>query len=92
LNLDEAVLRMYGDDVKKMGSLTHSLLLAPRLVERGVRTVQILHRGWDQHGNLPRDLAARCLDTAGRSTIMQAENSVGSNTFRGIIRPLAKCL
>jgi uncharacterized protein (DUF1501 family) len=32
-------------------------------VERGVRAVQILHRGWDQHGNLPRDLAAQCLDT-----------------------------
>ena len=59
----EATLQMYGDDVKKTGSFTHSLLLARRLVERGVRTVQILHRGWDQHGNLPRDLAAQCLDT-----------------------------
>jgi arylsulfatase A-like enzyme len=49
--------------VKKPGSFTHSLLLARRLVERGVRAVQILHRGWDQHGNLPRNLAAQCLDT-----------------------------
>ena len=56
-------LAMYGDDVKKPGSFTHSLLLARRLVERGVRAVQILHRGWDQHGNLPKDLAAQCLDT-----------------------------
>ena len=56
-------LALYGDDVKKPGSFTHSLLLARRLVERGVRAVQILHRGWDQHGNLPKDLAAQCLDT-----------------------------
>jgi len=56
-------LARYGDDVQKPGSFTHSLLLARRLVERGVRAVQILHRGWDQHGNLPKDLAAQCLDT-----------------------------
>ncbi|MFM8985277.1 MAG: DUF1501 domain-containing protein [Planctomycetia bacterium] len=56
-------LAMYGDDVKKTGSFTHSLLLARRLVERGVRVVQILHRGWDQHLNLPNDLRAQCLDT-----------------------------
>ena len=58
-----ATLAMYGDDVSKPGSFTHSLLLARRLVERGVRAVQILHRGWDQHGNLPNDLRAQCLDT-----------------------------
>ena len=56
-------LSLYGDDVNKPGSFTHSLLLARRLVEQGVRAVQILHRGWDQHGNLPRDLASQCLDT-----------------------------
>lgn len=56
-------LALYGDDVSKPGSFTHSLLLARRLVERGVRVVQILHRGWDQHGNLPNDLRSQCLDT-----------------------------
>jgi uncharacterized protein (DUF1501 family) len=56
-------LSMYGSDVSKPGSFTHSLILARRLVERGVRVVQILHRGWDQHGNLPNDLKAQCLDT-----------------------------
>jgi hypothetical protein len=56
-------LARYGADVHTPGSFTHSLLLARRLVERGVRTVQILHRGWDQHNNLPKDLAAQCLDT-----------------------------
>jgi len=58
-----ATLALYGEDVQKPGSFTHSLLLARRLVERGVRAVQILHRGWDQHGNLPKDLASQCLDT-----------------------------
>ena len=59
----ETTLALYGDDARKPGSFTHSLLLARRLVERGVRAVQILHRGWDQHGNLPNDLKAQCLDT-----------------------------
>jgi uncharacterized protein (DUF1501 family) len=36
--------------------------MARRLVERGVRLVQIFHRGWDQHGSLPRDLASQCKD------------------------------
>ena len=56
-------LALYGDDVKKPGSFTHSLLLARRLVERGVRAVQIFHRGWDHHGNLPNELKSQCLDT-----------------------------
>lgn len=34
-----------------------------RLFERGVRAIQILHRGWDQHNNLPKDIARRCEQT-----------------------------
>ncbi|AMV26594.1 hypothetical protein VT84_19495 [Gemmata sp. SH-PL17] len=56
-------LEMYGPDVKKPGSFAASALLARRLVERGVRAVQILHRGWDQHGNLPGEIRAQCKDT-----------------------------
>ncbi|MFM8734524.1 MAG: DUF1501 domain-containing protein [Pirellulales bacterium] len=56
-------LALYGDDVRKPGSFTHSALLARRLVERGVRVVQILHRGWDQHGSLPAHIANQCKDT-----------------------------
>ena len=56
-------LNMYGPDVTKPGTFAASALLARRLVERGVRVVQILHRGWDQHGNLPKDLKAQCEDT-----------------------------
>jgi hypothetical protein len=57
------VLDMYGPEVKKPGSFAASALLARRLVERGVRVVQILHRGWDQHGSLPKDIRSQCLDT-----------------------------
>ena len=57
-----ATLEMYGPDVTKPGTFAHSALLARRLVERGTRVVQILHRGWDQHGNLPRDLTSQCKD------------------------------
>ena len=58
-----ATLEMYGKDVSRPGSFTQSALLARRLLERGTRVVQILHRGWDQHGNLPRDIASQCKDT-----------------------------
>ncbi len=58
-----ATLEMYGPDVTKPGTFAASALLARRLVERGVRVVQLLHRGWDQHGNLPRDLRSQCEDT-----------------------------
>ncbi|WP_397571178.1 DUF1501 domain-containing protein [Schlesneria sp. T3-172] len=59
----KATLDMYGPEVTKPGSFAASALLSRRLIERGVRVVQILHRGWDQHGNLPRDLRAQCHDT-----------------------------
>jgi hypothetical protein len=58
----EDTLALYGDDVKKPGTFAASALLARRMVERGVRVVQILHRGWDQHGNIAGDLPAQCGD------------------------------
>ena len=56
------VLEMYGPEVSKPGTFAASALLARRMVERGVRVVQILHRGWDQHGNIAGDLPAQCRD------------------------------
>ena len=56
------VLEMYGPDVHKPGTFAASCLLARRLVERGVRFVQLFHRGWDQHANLPTDLPNQCRD------------------------------
>jgi len=58
-----ATLDLYGDRVKTPGSFASSALLARRLVERGVRMVQIMHRGWDSHGNLPTEMGNQCLDT-----------------------------
>ena len=57
------VLDLYGPAAKTPGSFAHSALLARRLIERGVRVVQILHRGWDQHGALPTALKNQCDDT-----------------------------
>lgn len=59
----QTVLDMYGPEVKKPGSFAGSALLARRLVERGVRAVQIMHRGWDSHGDLPQQLGNQCRDT-----------------------------
>jgi hypothetical protein len=59
----QSVLDLYGPAAKTPGTFAHSALLARRLVERGVRVVQILHRGWDQHGNLPVALKNQCDDT-----------------------------
>ncbi len=52
----QATYDLYGPDVKKPGSFAANCLLARRLAERGVPFVQLFHRGWDQHGNLPKDL------------------------------------
>ncbi len=56
------VLDMYGPDVQRPGTFAASALLARRMTERGVRFVQIFHRGWDQHGRVPRDLPNQCRD------------------------------
>lgn len=58
----KTITDLYGPDVSKPGSYAASVLLARRMVERGVRCVQILHRGWDQHGSLPSEIRAQCRD------------------------------
>ena len=58
----ESTYQLYGEDSKKRGTFASSAIMARRLAERGVRFVQIFHRGWDQHGDLPRDLASQCKD------------------------------
>lgn len=47
---------LYGEDAKKPGTYAYNCLLARRLAERNVRFIQLFHRGWDQHTNLPRDI------------------------------------
>lgn len=58
----QSVLDLYGPEVKQPGTFAASALLARRLIERGVRVVQLLHREWDHHGDLPRDLPLQCRD------------------------------
>ena len=57
------VLDMYGPEVERVGSYAYNCLLARRLSERGVRFVQLFHRGWDQHTNLPRQITGQARDT-----------------------------
>ncbi len=59
----ESVLQMYGPDVKKPGSFAANCLLARRLVERGVRFVQLFHQDWDHHGGLPGAIRSECQQT-----------------------------
>ena len=53
----------YGPDSRKPGTYAANCILARRLAERGVRFIQLFHRGWDQHENLPKQLAGQCRDT-----------------------------
>jgi hypothetical protein len=60
---DERTLALYGPEVTRRGSYAYNCLLARRMAERGVRFIQLFHRGWDQHVNLPKAIAAQCGDT-----------------------------
>jgi hypothetical protein len=57
------ILELYGPEARKLGTYASNCLLARRLLERDVRFVQLYHRGWDQHKDLPRDLALQCKGT-----------------------------
>jgi hypothetical protein len=57
-----SVLAAYGPDVRRPGSYAANCLLARRLLERGVRFVQLCHRGWDQHVAITRQLPDQCRD------------------------------
>ncbi len=60
---EDHVLEMYGPDVKRPGSYAYNCLMARRLAEKGVRFIQLMHSGWDQHTNLPTQLIEQCRDT-----------------------------
>jgi hypothetical protein len=53
---------LYGPDARTPGTFAANCLLARRLAERGVRFIQLYHRGWDQHYNLPTNVRAQCGD------------------------------
>jgi hypothetical protein len=59
----EKTFARYGPDARKPGTYAANCILARRLAERGVRFIQLFHRGWDQHDNAPKQLAGQCRDT-----------------------------
>ena len=59
----DSVFDLYGPDARTPGTYAANCILARRLAERGVRFIQLFHRGWDQHGNLPRDIRKQCEQT-----------------------------
>jgi uncharacterized protein (DUF1501 family) len=58
----ESVYRMYGEEARKPGTYAYTCLMARRLMERGVRFVQVYQRGWDVHSSLPGVLPSQCKD------------------------------
>ncbi len=59
----KSVMESYGPDVNRQGSFANNCLMARRLVERGVRFVQMFHAGWDHHRNLSTQFEIQCRDT-----------------------------
>jgi hypothetical protein len=57
------IFEMYGPESRKPGTFAANCLLARRLAERGVRFIQLFHRGWDQHTHLPKQIGGQCHDT-----------------------------
>ncbi|MFM2094202.1 MAG: hypothetical protein RIS70_1326 [Planctomycetota bacterium] len=58
----DSVFDLYGPEARKPGTFAANCLLARRMVERGVRCIQLYHRGWDHHGALPENLPKQCRD------------------------------
>ena len=61
-NEPESTYKLYGDQARKPGSFAYTALLARRLVQRGVRFVQVYHNNWDHHGNLTGRMASQAKD------------------------------
>ena len=64
---------LYGVDAKEPGTFAANCLMARRLAERGVRFIQLYHRGWDQHGNLPKEISVLCRETDQPSAALIAD-------------------
>lgn len=58
----EHIVESYGPNARTPGTFAANCLLARRLAEKGVKFVQLYHRGWDQHGDLPKGIAAQAGD------------------------------
>lgn len=62
-NEPQGTFDLYGEDARNPGTYAYNCLMARRLTERGVRFVQLFHRGWDTHGNIPTQLPNKCKQT-----------------------------
>ena len=62
-NEPERVFDLYGEAAKRPGTYAYNCLLARRLAERGVRFIQLYHRGWDQHGGMTKGIRKQAQDT-----------------------------
>ncbi len=62
-NEPDHIFDLYGPDARNPGTFAANCLLARRLAEQDVRFIQLFHRGWDQHGNLPAGIATQCRET-----------------------------
>jgi len=69
----EAVFELYGPESRKPGTFAANCLLARRLAERGVRFIQLFHRGWDQHLHLPKQIMGQSRDTDQPSAALIAD-------------------
>jgi hypothetical protein len=67
------IYERYGPESKKPGTYAANCILARRLAERGVRFIQLYHRGWDQHNNLPSGIKSQCHDTDQPTAALLAE-------------------
>jgi hypothetical protein len=61
-NEPESVYQLYGDEARKPGTFAQTALLARRMIERGVRFVQVYHNNWDHHANVAGRMPSQCKD------------------------------
>jgi len=69
----DSTFKLYGEDARKGGTFAFNCLLARRLAERGVRFIQLFHRGWDQHQKLPEAIGSQCRQTDQASAALVAD-------------------
>jgi hypothetical protein len=72
---NDATFALYGESARKPGSFAANCLLARRMAERGVRFIQLYHRGWDHHGGLPERIRvlSKDVDQASAALVLDLE-------------------
>jgi uncharacterized protein (DUF1501 family) len=58
----ESTFKLYGEEARKLGTFANTALMARRMVQRGVRFIQVYHNNWDTHGNVAGRLPDQCKD------------------------------